>query len=90
MGGPKAPPEDPAIKQAQEEAKRQKMLAIGDRVSDETRDLLLRFGRNKALSGASFPGTAPGSIGGEGSFLGSIFGAKFNQSLSASRRLSGL
>jgi hypothetical protein len=67
MGGPEKPTLSPEQLRLQEQAKADRIEGIQDRVSDDTRDLLLRFGRNKALSGSSgsaAPASSlPGSLG---------------------------
>lgn len=51
----------------QQRAERDRLNAIQDRVSDDTRDLLIRFGRRKVFSGGGIGGAigggSPGSLG---------------------------
>jgi hypothetical protein len=48
-------------------AEREKIEAIRDRVSDETRSNLIRFGTAKSMNGAP-SGGGMGSLGGTGAF----------------------
>lgn len=74
MGGPERPTLSPEQLRLQEQAKTDRIAGIQDRVSDETRQTLIRFGTNKALSGAG--SLAP--PGGSGLF-GNLF--KFGRGL---------
>jgi hypothetical protein len=48
----------------QQQAKRDKVNAIQDQLSGDTRDLLIRFGRQKALAGGGLGGgSTAGSLG---------------------------
>ena len=49
---PQQPTIDPATLRIQQEAQADKITAIQDRVTGDTRDTLIRFGRQKAFSGA--------------------------------------
>lgn len=54
--GPAKPQIDPATASLQQQARTDKIEAIQDRLSTDTRDLLIQFGRRKAFSGARLPG----------------------------------
>jgi hypothetical protein len=59
------PPEiktDPTIVAQQKAAEQDRIDATRDRLSNDTRDLLLRFGRNKAFSGAGDLGGGLGNL----------------------------
>jgi len=68
MGGPQTPSLtiDPATRALQKQAQDERIALIQDRVSDETRNNLIRFGRRKAFAGASLPGFGLGTGGIEG------------------------
>lgn len=64
MGGPETPTQptlNPEQVRLQQQAQADRITSIQDRVSDETRDLLIRFGRRKLFAGA---GNLGGGIGG--------------------------
>lgn len=60
MGGPEKPTLSPEQLQQQQQAKADRIEGIQDRVTDDTRNLLLRFGRNKAMAGVSSQGLSGG------------------------------
>lgn len=69
MGGPEKPTISPEQLQAQQRAQTDRIEGIQDRVSDDTRNLLLRFGRRagtpvgpEGLSGGPGVGSA-GALG---------------------------
>lgn len=56
MGKPPQITIDPQTRALQQQAVEDRDTAIQDRVSQQTRDLLIQFGRRKAFAGASLPG----------------------------------
>jgi hypothetical protein len=60
MGGPEKPQLSPEQLRLQEQARADRIQGIQDRVTDDTRDLLVRFGRNKAMAGVSSQGLSGG------------------------------
>lgn len=61
--------------QQQQQAKADRIEGIQERVSDDTRNLLLRFGRNKAMAGVSSQGLSGSGAGAAGA-LGLFSGRK--------------
>lgn len=52
------------MRAVQQQAQDDKIAAIQDRLSQQTRDILIQYGRRKAFSGASLPGfSGPGASG---------------------------
>lgn len=72
MGEPERPTLSPEQLRQQQEARDQRIQSIQDRTGADTRDILLRFGRQKAFSGAGdlTGGAAPSLIGNGGLFAG--------------------
>ncbi len=57
--GPKAPPAptiSPETRALQQQVEQDKIETIQDRVGQDTRDLLIQFGRRRAFGGAGIPG----------------------------------
>jgi len=81
MGGPQVQQNQPTLSseqlRLQEEARADRITAIQDRTGAETRDLLIRFGRNRAF-GSSGSSTATNSPLTEGTAAGLFAGRKLD------------
>lgn len=54
--GPSNPQINPEMRALQQQARDDRVQAVQERLSDDTRDLLIQFGRRKAFAGANLPG----------------------------------
>lgn len=75
MGGPEKPTLSPDQLQQQQQAKADRIQGIQERVTDDTRNLLIRFGRNKAMAGVSSQGLSGSGMDAAGA-LGLFAGRK--------------
>lgn len=70
MGPPDPPPIDPATVALQQQAKAERIEEIRERTEDDTRNLLIRFGRRSA--GAAAGGDTPAQMSDRDKFLGML------------------